>query len=341
MSARSMSQTAAAKSSSTTSANSASSSPTSRPSTSTRSLKRSTSRFAGFLQYRAEDAYPEGWQDNQYANPDAVRIMTIHQAKGMQWPVVFVPALSEEPLPAQEAGGRNVWHLIPKAAVEGQARYRGHDRGRAPALLRGHDAQPEVPAPDLGARFPATNCSRERSEFWDDILVSKYVKRRAAGLLRRARACRRNPRNGVANVVFSFSDLKYFFECPYQFKLRILYGFNAPIHEALGYGKSLHDALAEVHARALRGDVCRRERRPATLSRRTCTRPMPTRRSGSSSSRRPRGCCATTWPTTQALFDKIEFSEKQIEISLGDGVTSLGASTSCAGSTPAKRRSST
>ncbi|MER3460912.1 MAG: mandelate racemase [candidate division GAL15 bacterium] len=36
---------------------------------------------------------------------------------------------------------------------------------------------------------------------------------------------------------------------PLQFKLRILYGFNAPIHEALGYGKSLHDALAEVHAR--------------------------------------------------------------------------------------------
>ena len=55
--------------------------------------------FADFLQYRAEDAYPEGWQDNQYANPDAVRIMTIHQAKGMQWPVVFVPALLEEPLP--------------------------------------------------------------------------------------------------------------------------------------------------------------------------------------------------------------------------------------------------
>ena len=38
--------------------------------------------FANFLRYRAEDAYPEGWQDNQYANPDAVRIMTVHQAKG-------------------------------------------------------------------------------------------------------------------------------------------------------------------------------------------------------------------------------------------------------------------
>jgi superfamily I DNA/RNA helicase/hemerythrin-like domain-containing protein len=55
--------------------------------------------FADFLEHRAEDAYPEGWQDNQYANPDAVRIMTIHQAKGMQWPVVFVPALLKNRLP--------------------------------------------------------------------------------------------------------------------------------------------------------------------------------------------------------------------------------------------------
>jgi DNA helicase-2/ATP-dependent DNA helicase PcrA len=69
----------------------------------------------------------------------------------------------------------------------------------------------------------------------------------------------------VANVTLSFSDLKYFFECPYQFKLRILYGFNPPIHEALGYGKSLHDALAEVHARALRGEAVQGSAAPALV----------------------------------------------------------------------------
>src|SRR5207247_4502698 len=59
----------------------------------------------------------------------------------------------------------------------------------------------------------------------------------------------------VANVVLSFSDLKYLFECPYQFQLRVFYGFNAPIDEALGYGKSLHDALHEVHQRAIEGTI--------------------------------------------------------------------------------------
>ena len=41
-------------------------------------------------------------------------------------------------------------------------------------------------------------------------------------------------RHEVPEVTLSFSDLKYFFECPYEFKLRFLYGFNPPIHEALG-----------------------------------------------------------------------------------------------------------
>ena len=59
----------------------------------------------------------------------------------------------------------------------------------------------------------------------------------------------------MPDVTLSFSDLKYFFECPYEFKLRFLYGFNAPIHEALGYGKSVHDVMAEVHKRALDGDI--------------------------------------------------------------------------------------
>jgi DNA helicase-2/ATP-dependent DNA helicase PcrA len=45
------------------------------------------------------------------------------------------------------------------------------------------------------------------------------------------------------------------FDCPYQFKIRFLYGFNPPIHEALGYGKGLHDALAEVHKRAIDGQL--------------------------------------------------------------------------------------
>ena len=73
-------------------------------------------------------------------------------------------------------------------------------------------------------------------------------------------------KKAVAHVAFSFSDLKYFLECPYQFKLRVLYGFNAPIHEALGYGRSLHGALAEVHSRSMAGEAIDPRESPQLMS---------------------------------------------------------------------------
>jgi len=277
--------------------------------------------FADFLEYRAEDAYPEGWQDNQYANPDAVRIMTIHQAKGIQWPAVFVPALLKNRFPAKKPGGRSEWHLLPRNGIKGQPRFEGtlEDERRLfyVAMTRSHKFLHMTWAP-----VTENQLFQKRSQFWDDILASKYVKRRSPDYSARKRLPP-TPRAGVANVVFAFSDLKYFFECPYQFKLRILYGFNAPIHEALGYGKSLHDALAEVHARAIRGDVADAAEVPRLVEMHLHTPyayPALRRQLEESAERVLRDYLEDN----RDLFDKIEFSEKQIEIGLGDGVSVVG-----------------
>lgn len=277
--------------------------------------------FAGFLQYRAEDTYPEGWQDNQYANPDAVRIMTVHQAKGMEWPVVFLPALLRNRFPAPRVGGKGVWHLIPDAAVEGAERFRGttEDERRLfyVAMTRSRKFLHMTWAP-----VPGKNRYAYASEFWDDVLVSKHVRRRRPDYATRPRTTPR-PRAGVANVVFSFSNLKHFFDCPYDFKLRVLYGFHPPVHEALGYGKSLHDALAEVHARAVDGrsaDTADPRQLVETHLRVPYAYPALREKLEAAAERVLRDYL----DDNAAEFDNIEFSEKQVEISLGDGVTVNG-----------------
>ena len=278
--------------------------------------------FADFLHHRAEEAYPEGWQDNQYANPDAVRVMTVHQAKGMQWPVVFLPALLRNRFPAPKIGGKNVWHLIPRSGVKGQGRFEGtiEDERRLfyVAMTRSQKFLHMTWAPIAGKR----NRYVRRSEFWEDILVSKHVKRRIPDYSRRKRLSP-TPRTSIANVVFSFSNLKYFFECPYQFKLRVLYGFNVPIHEALGYGKSLHDALAEVHARAIRGDVADDTEVPRLVDTHLHTPyayPALREQLEVAANR----VLHDYLNDNAELFDKIEFSEKSIEINLDDGVSVVG-----------------
>jgi DNA helicase-2/ATP-dependent DNA helicase PcrA len=74
-------------------------------------------RFSGFLTYQAPDYYPEGWQDVGYAKPDAVQVMTVHQAKGMEWPVVFVPCMQKNRFPAPKMGGKGRWHVIPRETI--------------------------------------------------------------------------------------------------------------------------------------------------------------------------------------------------------------------------------
>jgi DNA helicase-2/ATP-dependent DNA helicase PcrA len=278
--------------------------------------------FANFLQYSAQEAYSEGWQDNQYANPDAVRIMTIHQAKGMQWPVVFIPALLRNRFPSAKHGGRNVWHLVPKAGIKRQHRYEGsvEDERRLfyVAVTRSQKFLHLTWAPIPGKN----NRYLHASEFWNDILVSKYVKRRLPDYSSRKRLPP-TPRRGVENVVFSFSDLKYFFECPYQFKLRVLYGFNAPIHEALGYGRSLHNVLAEVHSRAVQGRFVEVQEAGA-LTRKHLHVPYSYPALKQNLEKAAKKVVKAYIVDNTADFKNIEFSEKQIGIGLEDGVSVVG-----------------
>jgi DNA helicase II / ATP-dependent DNA helicase PcrA len=277
--------------------------------------------FAGFLRHHAESAYPEGWQDNTFVSPNAVRIMTVHQSKGLEWPVVFIPQLVRNRFPSRAGGGRTAWHLIPEAAFDNAVRYRGgiEDERRLfyVALTRAQKFLHMSWAPHAG-----NQAARAPSDFFNEVLASKYVKRRTPDYSARKRLDPR-PKSSVANVTLSFSDLKYFFECPYQFKLRILYGFNAPLDEAIGFGKSLHDALAEVHARALRGEEIDPGEAAALVQRHLRT-PYAYPALREKLEHAARRAIEGYIHKNGAEFKNLEFSEKAIEISLGDGVSVAG-----------------
>jgi DNA helicase-2/ATP-dependent DNA helicase PcrA len=277
--------------------------------------------FSKFLEYQAENAYPEGWQDSAYATPDAVQIMTVHQAKGLQWPAVFVPQLVRNRFPSRGGGGRTPWHLLPATAFENAQRYMGsvEDERRLfyVAVTRAQKFLHLTWAPTRG-----NNQAQTPSDFFIEVLASKYVKRRRQDYADRERL-EPTPRASVANVVLSFSDMKYFFECPYQFKLRILYGFNAPLAQALGFGKSLHDALAEVHKRALDGEDVSPVEADGLVARHLRT-PYAYRALREKLEAAATKAIAGYIEKNRADFKNLEFSEKGIEIAVGDGVTVAG-----------------
>ena len=81
--------------------------------------------FLSFVTYVARDYYPEGWLNNPYKTPNAVQVMTIHQAKGLEFPVVIIPALNRNYLPSKKRGGLNEWHFLDRNLIKEQERYEG------------------------------------------------------------------------------------------------------------------------------------------------------------------------------------------------------------------------
>lgn len=219
--------------------------------------------FAGFLRYDAENAYGEGGPAETLAAPNAVRIMTVHQAKGLEWPVVFIPGLGRNRFPSQRMGGRSVWHLIPEAAVVGQRRYEGDEDDERRLMYVAVTRSQKFVRLSWAAGDPARY--RHAGAFFEEALRSKWVTE--SSLLAGRDRETPWPRVAATRRAVSYTDLQQYLTCPYAFKLRVVCGFNPPLHEALGYGQSLHHMLCEIHERLRRSERVEADEVPALVDR--------------------------------------------------------------------------
>lgn len=273
--------------------------------------------FAKWLDYQAPGYYADVDADVGYATPDAVTIATVHQAKGLQWPAVFLPALRKNRFPSRVMGGVTLRHVIPDDALDDPARYRGtvEDETRLlyVAVTRAQKFLYATFAP-----VADNQQQRVRSDFFNHIAAQQWVSTTSAPI--ESDRLQPQPVHQTPQVTLSFSELKYLFECSYQFKLRFLYGFNAPIHEALGYGKGLHDALAEIHKRALEGDFVTKAAAGSLIDRHLNA---PFAYPALQDQLREAGIRALEryFDTHGKEIANTEFSEKQIQVHVAPGIT--------------------
>jgi DNA helicase-2/ATP-dependent DNA helicase PcrA len=273
--------------------------------------------FAKWLEFQAPGYYADADADVGYATPDAVTIATVHQSKGLQWPVVFLPALRRNRFPSKVMGGVTLRHVIPDEAIDDPARYRGtvEDETRLlyVAVTRAQKYLYATFAP-----VADNQQQRHRSEFFDHIAAQQWVS--TAPVPIKGDRLPPQPVHETPQVTLSFSELKYLFECSYQFKLRFLYGFNAPIYEGLGYGKGLHDALSEIHKRALDGDIVTKDAAASLIDRHLNT---PFAFPALRDQLRNAGIKAIEryFDTHGKEIANTEFSEKQIQVHVAPGIT--------------------
>lgn len=231
--------------------------------------------FLSFITYVAKDYYPEGWMNNPYRTPNAVQIMTIHQSKGLEFPVVIIPGLNHNYLPSKKKGGLNEWHFLDRSLIKEQYRYEGdpdkEDERRLlyVALTRSQKYLLLTQAPDLRNQL-----YKKESEYIQELNNAKIgsmpilvtdLKQTFSNLAKQDQS----PKEKVKNISLDFTSLKDIFDCPYRFKLISVFGFCYPLNQRMGVGKSFHNCLMEIHKEAKIGNQFSKEELNELIDRQT------------------------------------------------------------------------
>ena len=183
----------------------------------------------------AHGAY-EGFDGEADYVLDAVDLTTVHRAKGLEWPAVFVPSVTANRFPTTRTGQVQDW-LLPRSRFNA-ARYEGSDGDERRlfyvAMTRARDwlsvsRHEKVETQRVGA-----------SPYWQELghlvtdpaIITPPVLQGATG--------------SEDPLELTFSELASFMDCGLAFRLRTLIGFQPRLAPELGYGKAVHHVMRAV-----------------------------------------------------------------------------------------------
>ena len=181
----------------------------------------------------------DGFDGEEGFTIDAVDLLTIHKAKGLEWPVVFVPSLTSRFPSSRVAHEQD--RLVPRDRYPA-ARYEGSDADERRlfyvAMTRARDWL------SLSRHDVVKVQSTGTSPYWTEldghlvdpgkILFPEIIGR---------------DRIDDEPIMISFSDLSSFIDCGQAYRLRTMIGFQPPIAPELGYGKAVHHVLRTIAER--------------------------------------------------------------------------------------------
>lgn len=193
-----------------------------------------------FLLHYARDAY-EDFEGERTVELDAVDILTVHQAKGLEWPIVLMPALVDGRFPSRRTGQEQTW-LLPEAVFPKEAcrRYEGsEDEERRlfyVALTRARDC------------VYLSGFARKRNRFRPSLFALEVA---GASILTPEviplpGAPEQEQDREAPPLEVSFSDIALFDECGYRYRLGTVLGFQQELAVELGYGKAIHHVLRRL-----------------------------------------------------------------------------------------------
>lgn len=183
---------------------------------------------------RHKEDFGESLPINQ--NGEGVVLTTVHQAKGLEWPVVILPMLNKRRFPLVNRTAHSSFPLL----ISDRYGTRLDDERRLfyVAVTRARER--------LFMLDTASGDKKNRSVFLTDLESKGLLP--IEGLSEPSDPTWSIPEDDLQNndkspIRISLSDLLLYIECPYQYGLRRVAGFQPAVDDELGFGKGLHELL--------------------------------------------------------------------------------------------------
>lgn len=193
--------------------------------------------LATYIVNYAQGAY-EGFDGEEGYDLDAVDLTTVHQAKGLEWPAVFVPSVTANRFPTSRTGHAEHW-VLPRNRFDA-ARYEGSDADERRlfyvAITRARDWLSVSRHERVEKNKVGQSPYHRRLEDMSLVLAPEDIRVPAL----EARDAADQP------VSLTYSELADFLECGLAFRLRNLVGFKPRLAKELGYGKAVHHVMRAV-----------------------------------------------------------------------------------------------
>lgn len=200
--------------------------------------------IVSYMDYVAEDGYDTSTSD--IARPDAVTISTVHQVKGLEFPVVFVVDVVPGRFPANRSS-YDAW--IPQELVQNSisnGAYVGTQEAEARLFYTALTRAERYLYVTGCEHLPGGKQKKKPSIF--SVRLDHHELVKDASLLPQELAeCEPRTRVDEAVLPTSFSDVKYYLRCPADYQFRKCYGFSPPVPELFGYGRVVHVAVEKLH----------------------------------------------------------------------------------------------
>ena len=208
----------------------------------------SPARFSAVLNFLANPAETgyETSTDELVRRPDVITISTVHKAKGLEFPVVFVVDVESGRFPKARRGYGGWLPRPVVAAALARGAYQSTANEEARLFYTAITRAERYLYVTGTANLPGGRRASRRSQY-ALRLAGPQISMDESGLPVGLTAAEPAPRIDETVVPTTFSEIRYYLRCPKDYQFRKIYGFSPPITEMFGFGMTVHATVGKLH----------------------------------------------------------------------------------------------